>query len=137
VWVFVCADFVMCVSFGNVKLYLPCFVLFVLRFLLFRSVYVFLLALSLLPPSDNSIAVNNNNNNNNKILSTFCCCCNLLEGVRSGWSCGLRHGSATARLLLEMRGRIHQGQGTLSVLCCDLAAVGLYDGPIRRPQQSY
>jgi hypothetical protein len=28
-------------------------------------VYVFLLVLSVLPPSDNSIAVNNNNNNNN------------------------------------------------------------------------
>jgi hypothetical protein len=34
-------------------------------FLYFFYVYVFLLVLSVLPPSDNSIAVNNNNNDNN------------------------------------------------------------------------
>jgi hypothetical protein len=64
-----------------VYLYLLWFVLFVLCLLYcFVYVYVFLLFLSVLPPSDNSIAVNNNdngddydddnnNNNNNKPTS--------------------------------------------------------------------
>jgi hypothetical protein len=32
--------------------------------------YVFVLVLSVLPPSDNSVAVNNNNNNNNNNTNT-------------------------------------------------------------------
>ena len=49
VWVCVCVDFVMCGCFGNVYLYLLCFVLFrlcifILFMLLFNSViYIFLL----------------------------------------------------------------------------------------------
>jgi hypothetical protein len=62
-----------------VYLYLLCFVLFVLCFLYcFVYVYVFLLVLSVLPPSDNSIAVsddddddNNNNNNKHDLLNLF------------------------------------------------------------------
>ena len=62
VWVCVCEDFVVYGCFGNVCLYLLCFVLFVLCFLC-CYVYVYLifffsvLVLGLLPPSDNSTAV--------------------------------------------------------------------------------
>jgi hypothetical protein len=59
----VCVSFVMCLSFGNMCTCIYC-VLYC-----FVYVYVFLLVLSVLPPSDNSIAVSiNNNNNNNNIL---------------------------------------------------------------------
>jgi hypothetical protein len=55
-----------------VCLYLLCFVLFVLCFLYcFVYVCVFLLALSVLPPSDKSIDVSNNNNNNNNNPGTL------------------------------------------------------------------
>jgi hypothetical protein len=64
----VCVGCVMCVSFGNMCTCIYCvFVSFVLCFLYcFVYVYVFLLVLSVLPPSENSVAVNNNNNNNSK-----------------------------------------------------------------------
>jgi hypothetical protein len=53
-----------------VYLYLLCFVLFVLFYVLFRLCIFILIcfvctSVRTLPPSDNSIAVNNNNNNNN------------------------------------------------------------------------
>jgi hypothetical protein len=65
VWVCVCVGFVLCVSFGNVFLYLLCFVLCVF----FHYVYVSLRDLSVLPLNDNSVAVSDNNSNNsyNKI----------------------------------------------------------------------
>jgi hypothetical protein len=47
-----------------VYLYLPCFVFFTV-FWIVRLSILFLPVLHVLPPSDNSIAVNNNNNNNN------------------------------------------------------------------------
>jgi hypothetical protein len=65
-----CVGFVLCVSFGNTCTCVYC-VLYGLYcvFYCLVYVYVFLLVLSVLPPSDNSIAVNNNNNNNNNNLS--------------------------------------------------------------------
>jgi hypothetical protein len=57
-------------------LYLLCFVLFLLCFL-HRFVYVYvLLVLSVLPPSDNSIAVNINDNNNLVKVKPFLCSTN-------------------------------------------------------------
>jgi hypothetical protein len=51
-----------------VYLHLLCFVLLVLCYIYcFFYVYIFLLVFSVLPPSDNSIAVSNNNNNNNTL----------------------------------------------------------------------
>jgi hypothetical protein len=58
VWVCVCVGFVMCVLVFTVC----CIVCTVFLYCLVY-VYVFLLVLSVLPPSDNSIAVNNNTNN--------------------------------------------------------------------------
>jgi hypothetical protein len=60
-----CVGFVMCVSFGNMCtcIYRVLYSLYcVLCCLVY--VYVILLALSVLPSSDNSTAVSNNNNNN-------------------------------------------------------------------------
>jgi hypothetical protein len=58
VWVCVCVGFVMCPSFGNMCTCVYCVVLFVLCFLhCFFYVYVFLLIFSVLPQSDNAVAV--------------------------------------------------------------------------------
>jgi hypothetical protein len=54
VWACVYVGCIMCVNFGNVRTCINC-VLYC-----FVYVYVSLLVLSGLPPSDNSIAVNNN-----------------------------------------------------------------------------
>jgi hypothetical protein len=66
VWVCVSVSFVMCVSFGNMCTCIYCvlYCLYCVFFLYcFVYVFVFLFIFSLLPPSDNSIAVSNNNNN--------------------------------------------------------------------------
>ena len=59
----------MCTSANMCTCTLLCFVLFVLCFCIFWFIYIYsylLLVQELLPPSENSIAVNNNNNNNLK-----------------------------------------------------------------------
>ena len=61
----VCIGFVKCGCFGNVYLYLLCFVLFVLFLYCFVYYIVLSIVYRLVPPSENSIAVNNNNNNSN------------------------------------------------------------------------
>jgi hypothetical protein len=60
----VCVGFVLCVSFYDAYLYLLCCVLFIPCFCVVSFMYVSLIVLSVLPLSDNSIAVNNTNNNN-------------------------------------------------------------------------
>jgi hypothetical protein len=53
-----------------------CFVLFVLCFCIVSFMYIYsylLLVPGLLPPSENSIAVNNNNNNNNNMPQLLRC----------------------------------------------------------------
>ena len=56
-----CVGFVICGCFGNMCTCIYCV------FISFVFVYPYLLLVrGLLPPSENSIAVNNNNNNNNK-----------------------------------------------------------------------
>jgi hypothetical protein len=65
VWVCVCVGFVMCVRFGKMCTCIRCVLYFLYCiFVLLR----FLLVFSVLPQSDNSIAVNNNDNNNNNNL---------------------------------------------------------------------
>jgi hypothetical protein len=55
--------FVLCVNFGNMCICIYCFCIVCTVFLYcFVYVYVFLLVSSVLPPSDNSIAVSNDNN---------------------------------------------------------------------------
>jgi hypothetical protein len=56
--------FVLCVSFGNICTFIYYFCIYCTDFIV-SFMYVFLLVFAVLPPSDNSIAVNNNNNNNN------------------------------------------------------------------------
>jgi hypothetical protein len=74
VWVCVYVVFLLGVTFSNMFTSIYC-VLYCLYYLffVFSFMYVFLLDLSVLPPSDNAIAVNNNNNNNNNNMlpSTF------------------------------------------------------------------
>jgi hypothetical protein len=55
-----------CECFGNMYLYLLCFVLFLLGFRIILFMYIFSY-LFCLAPSDNTIAINNNNNNNNNM----------------------------------------------------------------------
>jgi hypothetical protein len=66
----VCVGFVMCVNFGNmctcVYCVLYCFTVF---FALVDLCVCFVLVLTVLLPSDNSLAVVNNNHNNNPTIS--------------------------------------------------------------------
>jgi hypothetical protein len=56
---------------------------------------------------------------------------------RSWWPCGLRRGSAAARLL-GLRARIPRGAWmSVSFECCVLSGRGLCDRPITRPEKSY
>jgi hypothetical protein len=73
VWVCACVGFVMCGCSDNfVGVLVICVLVFTVLYCFYCFVYVYLflfvlsvLVLGLLPPSDNSLAVNNNNNNNN------------------------------------------------------------------------
>jgi hypothetical protein len=86
-------------------------------------VYVFLLVFSVLPPSDNSIAVNNNNNNNNNNMY---------------WPVPV---TASSKALVCGRSPAENPTGGVDVFvyceCCTLSGKGLCDGLITRPEESY
>ena len=61
----------------------------------------------------------------------------IIKVHRSQWPLGLRRGSATARLV-GLRVRIPPGAWmSVSCDCCVLSGIGLCDGPITSPEESY
>jgi hypothetical protein len=73
---------------GNlINCHLLCFVFFELCFCIisFMYVYVSLLVLSVLPPSDNSIAVSNNINKISAMFRIVNVCCYRYKHLYTGW----------------------------------------------------